>query len=285
MSNWTDTRYLQNQQYKTDANLSVRQRIHQLFSLNPQPIFVWLAGLAELAEFGPEHRVMDLGCGNGRFWQETQSPESPASFHVTLVDLSLGMVQTARQTIQGRVSHWQALQASAENLPFADRSYDCIMANFMLYHVSDPEQAIAEFRRLLSPRGSLIVTLVGLDHMRELWQLSADILGSEDDHRGVRLFPEKTRVYLEKYFPRIASHAYEDALQVTDPDILWDYLLSGQPPQLATKTAAELDRLEADFKARVETDITTQGHFYIQKDTVVFICNLSWFKVVKKQWN
>ena len=45
---------------------------------------------------------------------------------------------------------------NAQSLPFADDSFDVVVANHMLYHVPDPSQAVAELRRVLRDDGVLV---------------------------------------------------------------------------------------------------------------------------------
>jgi len=51
-------------------------------------------------------------------------------------------------------------------LPFPDRSFDCVVACSVLYHVPDPERAIAEAARVLDA-GGLFLATTGSDDERE----------------------------------------------------------------------------------------------------------------------
>ena len=48
-------------------------------------------------------------------------------------------------------------------LPFAEASFDCAMANFVLYHIEDPVTAIAELARVLEPGGILVASTLSDD--------------------------------------------------------------------------------------------------------------------------
>jgi ubiquinone/menaquinone biosynthesis C-methylase UbiE len=48
-------------------------------------------------------------------------------------------------------------------LPFADAAFDCVVANFVLYHIPDPAIAIAEFARVLEPGGILVASTLSDD--------------------------------------------------------------------------------------------------------------------------
>lgn len=52
-----------------------------------------------------------------------------------------------------------ALQGDAENLPFADATFDIVYSNGVLHHTYDTERAIAEVHRVLKPGGQAVIML------------------------------------------------------------------------------------------------------------------------------
>lgn len=263
---WNDPNYLKTQQYKTDANLLARQLLHQKFSTSPVNWFHWLFNLVPYPAGG---RILDAGCRNGLFWQTNASPELPLDAHLTLLDLSRGMLDKALIATAGRLKTVLAVEASAVQMPFPDAFFNCIFANHMLYHVPAPEQAVAEFARLLHPAGTLLVALNGPRHMRELWLLLSDLLGTEIPN-AEKLFPrDQAELVLRKYFSYVTRHSFADALKVTDGPILWNYILSMVGDSVPEQTLA---RIKVKFEAIFENAVEAQGHFYIQKDSVAFEC-------------
>jgi ubiquinone/menaquinone biosynthesis C-methylase UbiE/ribosomal protein S27E len=55
--------------------------------------------------------------------------------------------------------HGQAYQADAENLPFADNSFDIVYSNGVLHHSDDTVRCIAEVNRVLKPGGKAVLML------------------------------------------------------------------------------------------------------------------------------
>jgi ubiquinone/menaquinone biosynthesis C-methylase UbiE len=64
--------------------------------------------------------------------------------------------------LRARVVMGKVVEAPAEQLPFADDSFDTVVATLVLCTVEDTEQALAEIRRVLAPGGRLLL----LEHVR-----------------------------------------------------------------------------------------------------------------------
>lgn len=113
------------------------------------------AALAILLEGAPSlaGHGLDLGCGTG-FSTEVLVTEHPAVAWQGL-DLSANMLALARK--KGSLSGVTFLQASAEALPFADRSLDVVVANFSWHWFG--ARAGLEVRRVLRPGGWLLATV------------------------------------------------------------------------------------------------------------------------------
>ena len=106
--------------------------------------------LEQLQPF-PGCRILDLGCGTGRYLRLLP----PGSYRVTAMDLSLGMLSRARAA-SGRIdTAW--VQGSATSLPFQVRSFDRIMSGLVLDHVASPGQLFRGIAGMLSPRGRAVV--------------------------------------------------------------------------------------------------------------------------------
>lgn len=109
-----------------------------------------------VAEVHPT-RVLDVGCGDGRLASLFAAPE------VACVDASPPAVeQAAERGLDAQV-------ADARELPFPDGSFDVVTCNHMLYHLPDPDEALAEFVRVLRPGGRFAGIYNAPDHLREVF--------------------------------------------------------------------------------------------------------------------
>jgi 2-polyprenyl-3-methyl-5-hydroxy-6-metoxy-1,4-benzoquinol methylase len=96
-------------------------------------------------------RVLDYGCGHGM----AAVVMARAGAHVTAFDLSGGYIEEASQRARTNGVDVHFLQANAEELPFADGSFDRVWGCAILHHL-DLERAGAELRRVLSPGGRAV---------------------------------------------------------------------------------------------------------------------------------
>jgi len=86
---------------------------------------------------------------------------------VTGVDFSPEMIAEAEKRHPQIAFH----TADAEQLPFADASFDAVVANFGIHHVERPQRAIAEARRVLAPGGIFAFTFWSAPQDNTAWRL------------------------------------------------------------------------------------------------------------------
>jgi SAM-dependent methyltransferase len=127
----------------------------------------WTVALAAIAETHPA-RVLDVGCGSGEFAALLTASE------VVCVDRSPAAVRSAR------AKGLTARRADAEELPFADGSFDVVVASWVLYHVADRARAIGEMARVLVPGGRFVGCYNAPDHLHEVWS-SVGVVADGDD--------------------------------------------------------------------------------------------------------
>lgn len=103
---------------------------------------------AILAELGNARRVLDAGCGKGRY--AALIKESLPAIEMHAVDVSAEMLRHVPADIK-------AQEASIQDLPYADETFDLVYCVEALEHVPNPPEAIAEMARVLAPGGRLVV--------------------------------------------------------------------------------------------------------------------------------
>lgn len=95
--------------------------------------------------------LLDVGCGSGRLLRDA----ADMGLHVSGVDISeVGLAQA-----RSRVPDADLRVARAEELPFADGSYDLVSCTGSLEHVSDIARAVREMSRVTKPSGRVLVVV------------------------------------------------------------------------------------------------------------------------------
>ena len=264
MSRYTDPDYLK-QQYGDAANLSARIRLHQLFNTNPQELQHW-AFDRMLKDAPPRCRILELGCGNGEFWRKNAG-RIPTGWQITVSDFSAGMLADAQKSLAGLATKFDFRGIDAQNIPCDDQSFDLVMAHFMLYHVPNRAQAIAEIRRILKPDGCLHAMTLGANHLRELHELAHQIAPEVFPTRDAvsRTFGLENGVdQLLTSFGEVTLIRYDCDLEITELAPLVDYVLS------MARIDPDDERL-LSFRTTAQARLDQDGRIHIAKDTGLLV--------------
>jgi ubiquinone/menaquinone biosynthesis C-methylase UbiE len=106
-------------------------------------------------------RVIEIGTGTGAqfcWYAPTAS--------VTAVEPDGSMRERARRRASRAAARVTVVEGRAEDLPFAEASFDAAVSAFALCTVADPAAALAELRRVLVPGGTLLL----LEHVHLRWE-------------------------------------------------------------------------------------------------------------------
>ncbi len=99
--------------------------------------------------------VLHVGCGRGTLGR-------------LLLDVGAGILGFDASPTMLRMAPGPRVRGDARSLPFADESFDCAAALYMLYHLPDPPVVIAECRRVLKPGGLFIACAPSRNYYPEL---------------------------------------------------------------------------------------------------------------------
>jgi SAM-dependent methyltransferase len=261
-----DQQYLREVQYGDLTRLAARANLHIKYSTAPIEWYRWVVAQTH---WPPNAQVLEVGCGPGGLWVNA-ADDLPSGLRLTLTDLSPAMVAAARDRVQdlAKYAAVRAEEADAQQLPFADASFDVVVGNHMLYHVPDPARAVAELARVLRDDGVVIAATNGPHHLVELWEIRAEVFGpafARDE--GVEVFgPVSGLPTLNRWFEYVEWREYDDELRCTDPNDVIAFITSAPPGEDAS--AEQLLQLDRAVRSRFDAD----GMLTVSRDTGVFLC-------------
>jgi ubiquinone/menaquinone biosynthesis C-methylase UbiE len=115
-----------------------------------------LAKLRKALGREPGHypRSLEIGAGTGYF--TLNMLRAGVIAQATCSDISPGMLRTLEQNASSLALQVETQAADAEDLPFADESFDLVFGHAVLHHIPNLERAFGEFARVLAPGGTLL---------------------------------------------------------------------------------------------------------------------------------
>jgi ubiquinone/menaquinone biosynthesis C-methylase UbiE len=113
-----------------------------------------LERLAALVRARPNARVLDLGCGGGHVTFNV----APHAREVVACDLSTEMLDVVARAARERgLENVTTRQGVAEELPFADASFDMVLSRYSAHHWRDLDAGLREAARVLEPGGAVAI--------------------------------------------------------------------------------------------------------------------------------
>jgi SAM-dependent methyltransferase len=142
-------------------------------------------------------RLLDLGCGFGRHsYQAARLGAEVVAFDASPDEVrkvldTFGAMGVAGE-LDAEAARVGAVQGDALTLPFADGSFDRVIASEVLEHIPQDEMAMSELARVLRPGGSMAVTVPRCGPEFVNWALSDEYHDVPGGH--VRIYRQRQLV-------------------------------------------------------------------------------------------
>jgi ubiquinone/menaquinone biosynthesis C-methylase UbiE len=135
-------------------NVSKHERGHKWFAamydrIMARPERSFMKSVRQDVTGGARGHVLEIGCGTGaNFPYYTDLAEE-----VIATEPDPFMLERARKKLDSAARPIELRQASAEELPFPDASFDTVVATLNMCTIPRPDRALAEIKRTLKPSG------------------------------------------------------------------------------------------------------------------------------------
>ena len=250
-------------QYQNSKNLTARIQLHNLYSHNQQGWFPWLF---EQIDFSTVYRLLEIGCGNGKLWENNHY--NLRNREIFLSDSSEGMIEEVKQKLGNDYNY---IVVDGQNIPFRNTYFDTIIANHVLFYFDDVLQGLQEICRVLKNHGTFYCSTYSKKHLHQI----VDLVQSFDsriqlskDSLPEKFGLENGKDILKNYFEYVEFKKYEDYLYITEASPLIDYIMSCHGNQKEYLSP----RLK-EFRRYIEEIIEKNHGIKIDKDCGLFTCH------------
>lgn len=156
-------------------------------------------------------RLLDLGCGFGRHaYQGARLGAEVVAFDAGADEVRQVLDTFAAMVVAGELdaesSRVGSVRGDALALPFADGSFDRVIASEVLEHIPDDESAMAELARVLRPGGSMAVTVPRCGPEFVNWALSDEYHNVPGGHVRIYRHGELSRRLEATGLTEVGSH-------------------------------------------------------------------------------
>lgn len=246
------------EQYSTSDHLNARIQLHEKFSTSK---YQWQVWVFDQIQSDKKLSVLELGCGTGELWIQNKSRINK-EWSITLSDFSSGMVEKAQQRLED-VKNIEYKVFDIQSIPFPAKYFDIVIANHVLFHAENMEQAISEVARVLRSDGICYAATNGKAHMKEVFDIILQTTGKDLKEAASSFSAENGAEILAKQFSKVDVRSYPDGLVVSDMESLFEYLMSMEYFFDESEKKAIRENIQQKF--------LKDGMVKITKETVLFV--------------
>ena len=260
-----------NDYYLTDQKLRVRQMMYREYS---RPTFDLAEWIVRRLNLSGNELILDVGCGNGTYHRQINR----VGGRVIAFDNSMGMLEAAKREATACVKG--LVNASAEDLPFGESSFDGVMANYVLYHIDRNRllTVLANLRQIMKPGAKLVAGLHGSNHLirlRELHVKSCESLGLKPNLTGFEQLNLTDVDLVSTVFPDVVADIIDASLVIPTVDKTLYFYMSFMVDFIFYRPEdnSHIPSLEKKMKEEISSVIRKFGEFREEKPVGCFIAS------------
>lgn len=216
--------------------------------------------------------ILEVGCGDGAFWKYMSSA-AYSDKQITLSDLSSAMLQACSDNLASLQMQIPInyVQADADYLPFKCSSFDAVLAHNMIYHSSNPIQALGNIKESLKPEGFLGISVLNSNVNQAIWEMAHEIDEQVPNHSFTAKFSEKeAEQELPKFFSRVKKQGYCNSLHFKESAPVVNMVKSSPIVQKLNLSNTFFNRLTS----KVEEKIKENGELITEFNASLYLCKI-----------
>jgi ubiquinone/menaquinone biosynthesis C-methylase UbiE len=260
---------LNENQYSTSKKYEARIYLHKKFKTNTQSKYEWIFNHFPKNE---KLKILELGCGTGLFWLANRN-NIIKSWEIILSDYSDGMLEATRKSLSRLNYDFQYEIVNAENIQLYNNTFDVILANNMLYHIQNRDEAIKNIYRILKDDGIFIASTMGKNDLVELHNYLYQFLENKGSGFKFREFVFSLNNGIEqlsKYFKNITMEKHDNKLKINEVEAIINYYLSFN--EIHDNMVVLPEEYVNEFSEYLTNIIEKKKEIIVTKDEGIFIC-------------
>jgi SAM-dependent methyltransferase len=184
--------------------------------VRPLPSDVLISKIIEYGKLNANHKVLDVGCGTGRFPLRISDVRNVS---LCALEPSIEMLKQAVRKDESRRILW--VRGDGQRLPFQDKVFDCVYMTAVIHHIENKEMVLQEIYRILKTGGRCAI--MTFSHSRIKKHVTRDFPGVvSTDLKRVPSVPSLKKMMTLTGFREVAYHV----AKVDEGYVSTDYYLN-----------------------------------------------------------
>jgi ubiquinone/menaquinone biosynthesis C-methylase UbiE len=266
---------------KREESLRVFSQAARIYDRIGPGIFSYFGQrLVDVAEIAAGVNVLDVAAGRGALLFPAAAKVGTTG-HVTGIDFSPNMVRETSKDIESRkLRNAEMRQMDAEQMNFAEASFDWVLCGFALWMFADPVRVLQEFHRVLRGGGRVAVSTWAADSPSQTWcneVLRPFVFAPEAKDLPAKIVvrfdtPLQIETALQQaYFKDIRITVEEKEFIYADEEQYWSSLWSaGFRRQLEKITQELLEQAKSEVFRKLQTVKTPDGFHKVSRALFAF---------------
>lgn len=201
-------------------------------------------------EIARARRVLDLGCGNGRYLYEFRKSAPGA--------IAIGTDITAEMLAEARIRNGAAtplVRADVTAVPFRDRSLNIIFGSHVFQFVADKDGTMRDLARCLTTGGAIIITIGGSGIREALRTFASDAQWTQ---LASAAFPSRRRIVAAEHEDPHREAMLRAGLAIETRDVTFPVTWNGVVEWIDLRWSPFMDAEQRAIAARILDEMAPQ---------------------------